>query len=265
MSVATSNRSQFGAGAAAVSQAHIEAFHNQGFVLWPEFFSAEKMREMARWTDETCAWPEVPGRHMVYYEDSLTAPGTRVLSRIENFCPYHVGFDRLFNSGPVFEALAVLLGEPAVMFKDKINFKMPGAGGFEPHQDVQAGWDTYADLHISMLVSIDNATAENGCLEIAAGWHDRGLIGDSWKPLGDAVPDAAYKACPTQSGDVVIFDSLVPHRSFANTTDAARRILYVTYNRLCAGDHRQRYYADKRASYPPDCERESGKEYVYRV
>jgi len=265
MSVAASNRSQYRAGAAGVSQAHVDTFHQQGFVVWPEFFNPKQMQELARWTDEICSWPEVPGQHMVYYEDSLTMPGTRVLSRIENFCLYHAGFDRLFNSGSVIEALAVLLGEPTVMFKEKINFKLPGGGGFEPHQDVQAGWDAYADLHISMLVSIDCATPDNGCLEIAAGWHDRCLIGDPWKPLGAAVPDAAYKACPTQSGDVVIFDSFVPHRSFPNTTQAARRMLYVTYNRQSAGDHRQRYYADKRASYPPDCEREPGKEYIYRV
>ena len=42
-------------------------------------------------------------------------------------------------------------------------------------------------------------------------------------------------------------------------------MLYVTYNRRADGDHRLRYYADKRRSFPPDCEREPGREYVYRV
>jgi hypothetical protein len=42
-------------------------------------------------------------------------------------------------------------------------------------------------------------------------------------------------------------------------------VLYVTYNRASAGDHRQRYYADKRASYPPDIERDPAKTYVFRV
>jgi hypothetical protein len=48
-------------------------------------------------------------------------------------------------------------------------------------------------------------------------------------------------------------------------TAEPRRVLYVTYNRASEGDHRLRYYADKRKSYPPDCEREPGKQYVYRV
>jgi len=42
-------------------------------------------------------------------------------------------------------------------------------------------------------------------------------------------------------------------------------VLYVTYNRLSEGDHRRQYYIDKRKSFPPDCEREPGKEYVFRV
>jgi hypothetical protein len=42
-------------------------------------------------------------------------------------------------------------------------------------------------------------------------------------------------------------------------------VLYVTYNRRADGDHRAQYYADKRKSYPPDVERDPGRQYVYRV
>ena len=63
----------------------------------------------------------------------------------------------------------------------------------------------------------------------------------------------------------MFFDSFTPHRSAPNLTAAPRRVLYVTYNRASEGDHRAHYYADKRASYPPDIEREPGREYVFRV
>jgi hypothetical protein len=64
---------------------------------------------------------------------------------------------------------------------------------------------------------------------------------------------------------VIFFDSFVPHASKPNLTDAARRILYLTYNLASLGDHRVRYYADKHASLPPDIERQKGKTYVFRV
>ena len=111
-------------------------------------------------------------------------------------------------------AVGELFGEEAVLFKDKINLKRPGGSGFTPHQDVQAGWDSYAPFFITMLVSIDRATAENGCLELAAGFHDKGLIGDYWAPLTERdMADMTFVACPTEPGDVVFFDSFAPHRS----------------------------------------------------
>ena len=249
----------------SLSQAAVQAFEGQGFVVVPGLFDATEMARITQWVDEVEAFEEVPGRHMVYYEDSLNEPGRRVLSRIENFCPYHAGLDAILNGERVLGMLAALMGGPVVMFKDKVNFKMPGGNGFKAHQDVQAGWDRYADLHITLLLSIDAATPENGCLELAAGAHREGLLGESWKPLDDSGDTLVYEACPTLPGDAVFFDSFAPHRSAPNKTQQARRILYVTYNRLDAGDHRLQYYADKRQSYPPDIERQAGKDYVFRV
>lgn len=249
-----------------LSPEQIERFSADGFLVLRNMYDTEQMQLIDRWADEITELPEVPGTHMVYYEDSVTEPGKRVLSRIENYCPYHDGFRELLNGEQTLGLVAQLFGEPAVMFKEKINFKLPGGDGFKAHQDVQAGWDRYASLHISMLLSIDRATTSNGCLELAAGLNRQGLIGESWKPMPDDGSDGiTYTPCPTEPGDVVLFDSFAPHRSDPNMTDDMRRILYVTYNKLSAGDHREQYYADKRLSYPPDCEREAGKSYAFRV
>ena len=249
----------------SLSRSQVARFQGDGFVVVPAMFSADEMDAMERWTDEVVAFPEVPGRHMVYYEDSLLEPGRRVLSRIENFCAYHAGFERLLNGPRALAPLGDLFAEPAVLFKDKINFKLPGGSGFKAHQDVQAGWDRYASLHITLLVSIDDADAENGCLEIAPGQQRRGLIGAMWEPLDESRSDLSYASCPTRRGDGVLFDSYTPHRSGPNLSGKPRRVLYVTYNRASEGDHRAQYYADKRLSYPPDCERDPAKSYVFRV
>ena len=244
----------------------LAAYRRDGFVVVPGLFDLDAVAAIRAWTDEIQAWPEVPGAWMVYGETSLTDPGRRLVNRIENFYPYHAGFKALFDGDALLGSASALFGEPAVLFKDKINFKMPGGDGFKPHQDQQAGWSTYAPLFITALVAIDAATVDNGCLELAPGHHGRGLIGREWTPLtDDDMRGMAFVACPTRAGDAVFFDSYVPHRSGPNPTAEPRRVLYVTYNRLADGDHRARYYADKRRSYPPDCEREPGKTYVYRV
>ncbi|MFP6740599.1 MAG: phytanoyl-CoA dioxygenase family protein [Alphaproteobacteria bacterium] len=244
----------------------IEAFERNGFVVLRGLYDAAAMADITAWVEDMQGRPETAGKWMKYFDESLTAPGARILNRVENFCPFHHGFDALMTAGELSGRVGELFGEPAVLYKEKINFKMPGGGGFDSHQDVQAGWDRYAKLHITALVSVDAATVENGCLEVAAGHHRRGIIGESWKPMdGDDLDGVEFTPVPTEPGDAVFFHSFAPHRSEPNLTNAPRRVLYVTYNKLSEGDHRAQYYADKRLRYPPDIEREPGKEYVFRV
>jgi ectoine hydroxylase-related dioxygenase (phytanoyl-CoA dioxygenase family) len=241
-------------------------FAAHGWVKRAGLFTVDEAAEIAGWTDELVALPEVPGRHMVYYEDSVTEPGRRVMQRIEDFCPYHPQFDALVRGGRLMAAVEQLFEAPAVLFKEKINFKKAGGAGFEPHQDQQAGWTTYAPMFITALVGIDRATTENGCLEMATVPRVEGMVGDEWAPLTPEQTAAMkFEPVPTEPGDVLFFDSYAPHGSQANLTDQQRRILYLTYNRADAGDHRRRYYDDKRASFPPDVERQAGTVYKFRV
>ena len=243
--------------------AQIEAMDRDGFVVVPGFYDARETADLLRWTDEISAAPEVPGRHMVYHEDSLTEPGVRVIQRIENFCPFHHGFDALIRQGRLLDWTAGLMRAPVVLFKEKINFKMPGAPGFKAHQDQQAGWTRYAPIFVTALVTIDPATVENGCLEMVRGRHREGLLGEEWDPLQEDGLDLV--PVPTAPGDVIFFDSFAPHASKPNFTASPRRLLYLTYNAAEYGDHRIQYFADKRASFPPDVERTGDAAYVFRV
>lgn len=250
----------------ALTEDDLRAFARDGYVVRPGFLSAAEMDEIDHWTRELEEAPEASGRHWVYREPSLKDKNRKVLQRIENFCPFHAGFDRRFREGRIIRCVEQLFGEPAVLFKDKINFKMSGGGGFKPHQDQQAGWSAYASLFITVLISIDDATIENGCLEIVAGQHRHGLIGEEWKPLDDEAM-ARMNAVPltTRCGDAVFFDSYVPHGSKPNLTNRPRRVLYITYNRASEGDQRARYFADKHKNLPPDIDRDPTKTYAFRV
>jgi hypothetical protein len=251
---------------AALGCATLEHFARHGWVASKHFFTAQGIAEVARFTDEVCALPERVGAQMVYREVSLLEPNASVIQRIENFCPHHRAFDALIRGGRLQQAIEQLLDGPAVLFKDKINFKMPGGAGFAAHQDQQAGWSAYAPLFTTVMVSIDHATVDNGCLEMASGPRRFELIGREWAPLTaeELTPDSLVPV-PTRPGDVVFFDSYAPHASKPNLSAGQRRILYLTYNRASDGDRRAQYYADKRASFPPDIERRPGVEYRFRV
>lgn len=249
-----------------LSRADLSSFHRDGLLVIREMYSHREVAELSRWIDELVARPHGIGRQMTYYEDSRLTGGRRILSRIENFVDEHDRLRAFVHDDRMAGRVNELLGEPSVLFKEKVNFKLSGGDGFKPHQDIQPGWDEYASYFISVLVTVDDSTELNGCLELAPGHHTRGRIGQKWRPLENGELDGiVFEKCPMAPGDVVYFDCFVPHQSGPNLTDGPRRNLYLTYNRLSEGDRRRQYFADKRKSFPPDDEREPGKEYVFRV
>eukprot|EP01088_Endostelium_zonatum_P020607 TRINITY_DN767_c1_g1_i1.p1 TRINITY_DN767_c1_g1~~TRINITY_DN767_c1_g1_i1.p1 ORF type:complete len:263 (-),score=41.90 TRINITY_DN767_c1_g1_i1:95-883(-) len=252
-----------------LSQQQVEDFHRDGFLVLraEDMWTPEAVENLRNWTDDVGQWPEVAGKWMSYYSKAVNGTDKRLLHRVENFFPYHNGYNTMFNSPEFLYLIAQLFGEQAILHKEKINFKYPGGEGFKPHQDHAAGWDMYdQDLHISALVSVDEATRENGCLEVVAGKHKQGLLCEKFKELPDSfVESVTWIPVLTKPGDVVFFDSFVPHRSEANLSNAPRRVLYSTYSKKSQGDFRERYYSDKRKSFPPDIEREQGKNYEYKI
>ena len=244
----------------------IAQFKRDGFVVVKNMYSPQEIASVSSEIDALVERATEVGKQMSYFEDSLLEPGSRILSRIENFVDYQPGLADLVLDDKMLGAVSDLLGEPGLLFKEKINFKMPGGAGFEAHQDIQPGWDDYCKYFVSVLVTIDESNEANGCLELSSGHHTKGLIGERWKPLtGEQLAGIEFVKYPMQPGDVAFFDCFVPHQSMPNMTAKQRRNLYLTYNRASEGEHRQKYFADKRASFPPDLEREPGKVYSFKV
>ena len=246
----------------ATAQAH---WARHGWVWLRGFLGSDEMRDLTTWTEEIAAWPEVPGRWMRYYERRAGEP-EKMLARIENFVPFHAGLGR-FVSGPRLLALLTeCAGEPVVLFKDKINFKLPGGAGFAPHQDAPAYVDFGVEHHVTLMVPIDPFTAENGALEMSRDASTREFLPQ--KPDGtlrDGLMDEMdLETLLAQPGDVIAFDAWVPHRSGPNRSATPRRSFYLTYNPTSAGDRRAAYYARKRECFPPEYEREPGVDYAAR-
>ncbi|KAJ9449632.1 Ectoine dioxygenase [Diplonema papillatum] len=248
--------------------AQLRDWNREGFLVVRSALTPENVAELRRYLDEMQNMPAVKGGIWKYFEDDRNNPGTRILNRIEKFTDYHKGM-REFIQRPFVRGMAAdLVGGDVVLFKEKVNFKLPGGGGFAAHQDMQPGWDKYAPRMLSVLLCADANTLENGALEVAPGAHARpgGLIGRMHAPLNET-ETLGLKWVPvvTEPGDVVFFDAWTPHRSAANPTPTARRNTFVTFNEKKYGDHRNAYYADKYASLPPDADRDPSKDYKYVV
>lgn len=254
-----------------------------------DMWSAEELKALIDGVNTMDSWPDKAGAWMKYYEkkggskpaDAKAADGKAdakaaaaaadakpdlILQRIENFVQFNEPLQKLLR-GKLEDVASELFAETSILYKEKINYKLPGGAGFEPHQDISAGWWMYnQSIHISALVTIDEATKENGCLEVVYGKHKLGKLAPDWKAIPeDVVKTLDWVMLPTKPGDCFFFDSYVPHRSGPNTTQKPRRVLYATYAKLAEGDFREKYYADKRLSFPPDIERIPGKDYSYKI
>lgn len=253
-----------------LTEQQLSDYDRDGFLLIKaaDAWTPEQLQQLLSGANEMDKWEDAPGKWMKYYEPDRRDPNApKLLCRIENFVQYNPGMDKLLNGDRLINLASDLFGEKAILYKEKINYKLPGADGFAAHQDVAAGWWMYGQtLHLSCLVSIDPATEENGCLEVARASHRDGMLCEEWQAIPEeTVQKLKWESVPTEPGDVLFFDSYVPHKSAPNNSDKPRRVLYATYSKASEGDLRDRYYADKRKSFPPDCEREEGKTYEYKI
>jgi predicted HD phosphohydrolase len=239
----------------------LESFSRDGYLHLENQIPDVTTSRLSEIVFELERWPETPGKWMKYFEGG--SKGKRLLCRIENFLDYESTLDALVNGPWMIGLISQLMAEPAVLFKEKINFKLPGAGGFAPHQDAPAFTSFGHDYHITLMLSFDASTPENGCLEVAKGsWKKQNLEMNPDKTLSDGiVADLNWQNVPTRAGDILLFGSYIPHRSGVNQTKSPRRALYATYNPRAGGVVRERYFTEKRRVFPPDVERVPGKDY----
>lgn len=158
-----------------------------------------------------------------------------------------------------------------VLFKDKCNAKNPGGGAFEPHQDIIAYDQFKPAYHVTAAIFLDDATLENGCLFFPENYQ-RDLQGLETRkvttPVGDLPVLQSYEGGAThgnirqeicdqlnwipitaQAGDVVLFDSYVPHYSKKNESLLPRRAMFFTFNALSDGDFYEAYYDMKHREF----------------
>jgi hypothetical protein len=246
-----------------LSEQQLNLWQQDGCLKVGDYFTESQKKELLAWVVDMQARPESAGKWMKYFEAPAGEPGGRQLCRVENFLQFHAGFDALLRGERLIGILSELMGEPAVLFKEKINFKLPGGNGFLPHQDAPAFNSFDQTYHITMMVSIDPCNKENGCLEMVPGHHRQGILPTAADATID--PDIAetlsWELLPSEIGDIVFFDSYIPHRSAANHSEQPRRALYITYNRASEGSYREKYYRCKRDIFPPDIERDPKKDY----
>jgi ectoine hydroxylase-related dioxygenase (phytanoyl-CoA dioxygenase family) len=240
-----------------LSDAQVTEFNDKGFTVVPGMFGAEEVQAASVWLDQLKDSDGTDNEIATYYEASPST-GETVLVRAEYLLGEHnPEITSLFLKDELMQAVAKLLGDEPKLFKEKANYKLPGCRSDLLHQDQAAGWGTYSDFFLTALIAVDENRIDNAAISFRdAGDHKLEMLGPEWEVLSPDdppfKPGNEYRVLEAAPGDVVLFDCYVPHGSPANNTAAARRNIYLTFNRAADGDQRMAYYEDKWQTYPPN-------------
>lgn len=232
----------------------VQHFRDKGWLLTPTL-DARGTTELRAWIDEVAAWPDGAGGWMHHREMTAAGPA---LCRSENLIPFHDALRRFLTEGQMAATASALIGEAAVLYKEKVNYKLPGGAGYAPHQDAPAY--PFIEAHVSCMVAVDDAHAGNGCLEVVSGHHHEVLPMDERGCIRpDVVEALPWEVVEVPAGHTLWFHSRTPHRSGPNLSSEPRRALYPTYNAASEGDLRQKYYEEKFARFAAAGGRPDGK------
>ena len=162
------------------------------------------------------------------------------------------------------------INQPVTLFKDKCNLKSPGGGAFTAHQDIPAYIDFGPTIHVTAALFLDAANVENGALQVCENYSSN--LGEEveWLATGLGLhpllptysgglnngrifqnyeQQMQWQDVCTQPGDLLLFNSYIPHQSAINNSTRTRRAFFFTFNLQADGDHYQEYYRVKRNDY----------------
>ena len=245
-------------------------FKKLGFVVLRQYYSVNTIQKILDEVNHLESLMPKKGEMMKYYDTPFRQDSNNksmILIRIEKFIETSPYLESIVNNASVHSLLKQLFGESALLLKEKINFKPPGSPPDLLHQDSQAGWDNYGSEFVSVLIAVEDSNRSNACVEFDnSGCYINGLAGPLWTPLTlKDIPNVEMIPTETKAGDMILFNSYVPHGSEANTSDKRRCNIYLTYNKASDGNHRLNYFSEKRKNYPPNNERDPDQEYSFKV
>ena len=140
---------------------------------------------------------------------------------------------REFSASHIFTGLCHdLIGGNVRLYWDQAVYKKPEyPKPFPWHQD--NGY-TFIEpqAYLTCWIALNDATVDNGCPWVIPGGHLRGTLAHRLSKLGyvcreEDGPDAL--AVPVREGSIVVFSSLMPHRTGPNVTAGVRKSYILQY------------------------------------
>jgi ectoine hydroxylase len=237
------------AGAHALKEDEVACFEANGFVVFPEFFSAEEVAGFIHAFDVL-----KNNEALAQKEEYITEPGSEALRSIFSQHLFHPLFESLSRDRRILDKVEHILGSKAYIHHSRINIKPAYKGkSFPWHSDFET-WHAEDGLprcrNVTAWVMMTDNTQFNGPLYLIPGSHRK------YVACAGETPDENYKTSLKQqrygvpslqaiealceggelaaalgkAGTLVLHDGNVMHGSPDNISPSPRTNAFFVYN-----------------------------------
>jgi phytanoyl-CoA hydroxylase len=139
----------------------------------------------------------------------------------------------LARNPSLLRAVEQVVGAPIREFQDMAMIKPPGGREKPWHQD-HAYFDLPLETKIvGVWIALDTVTPQNGCMYVLAGGHKNGprphFMRRDWQICDTDILNSHTTCVPMEAGDVLLFDSKLPHGTPTNNSDEFRWAIQMHY------------------------------------
>lgn len=211
-----------------ISNEKIKHFKEEGYFILDRFFSESEMNELTSRIDG-CVEEHVEAMKAKDNQEGIsraneitfTAHMVKKDAYAQKFCAQDKFVD--FTTK--------LLGPEVALFWDQAVYKRPETDkDFPWHQDNGYGL-VLSEEYVTCWIALEDATIDNGCIWIMPRSHKQGIVEHKSTPIGwqcyfgedPGVP------VPLKKGSMVVFSSLLFHRSGPNISQDIRKGYIVQY------------------------------------
>jgi phytanoyl-CoA hydroxylase len=221
-----------------LSDEQIQHYRREGYLVVDRFLSFEMLAQLDRTIREISERAIASGDWKGVLEvEPESGNGQLVARRIYSPFDQHEDFRAVATDSRLLDAIEDLIGPNITLQHSKLNMKPAKIGSsVEWHQDMAYFPHTNDDL-VTTLIYLDDATVENGCLQVLPRHHTHFF--------NHALPDGTFAGMITEdldtgrfgtpislaapAGSVIFMHCITPHSSLPNRSQHGRRTLIFEY------------------------------------
>ena len=213
----------------------VARYNDEGILSVPDFLAPKWIDAFRAEADRLTAHSTVASfdPERVEMEPNQDPTGNSI-RRIYEPCTYYPAFRDYSESPEMLDAVEQLIGPNILLHYSKLNMKPAERGSVvELHQDIAYYALTNHDS-LAVLLYLDDADEENGCLRVLPSLHRGDLMDHTTEGvfqgrITEPIDESRARNLPGKAGTAIFQHGMTPHASVQNRSGRPRRTLIISY------------------------------------